>query len=258
MDTEHLGEQLRNRSLFGRPNVWVVVLTFVSVGIGIFGVVLTFLTLQEPETHLTFEIINDTNVLDVRRPLADLKVVFRGKDVQEDNLNLRILTINVVNSGEVNILPGHYDQEDDWGMRFAGAEILEARLLDASSDYLQSRVVPQRSGVDAIVFPKLIFEKDAFFVIEILLLHSKEDRPAPSPIGKIAGIDNIVVLTRSLARQEPSFVAELFSGSALVQLVRTIIYLGGLFMVMVVGVVMLVGLVLVRRSLNKRRRRTRA
>ena len=257
MTTKRGEGQARQQSPFRGPTFWLALITAASLAVGVLSVVLAYLALKQPEPGLTFETVGDTNVLDVRRPLQDLSIVFRGQEVQEQNLNLRIITINVINSGQLDILPSHYDQEDDWGVRFQDGEVVEARLVDTNSDYLRSRVIPQRLGVDTVAFPKVIFEKDAFFAVEVLLLHPKSVSPSVSSIGKIAGIDEITVLTRPLAREEVSFIRELFQGSPFIQVVRAIVYLGGSLLGIVVTVLGLVLVTEVVGNLRAKRRRRR-
>ena len=54
------------------------------------------------------------------------------------------MTINVLNSGEVDILPSHYDQEDDWGVKFKDGEVIEATYLTVLSliSFPESRLWP--------------------------------------------------------------------------------------------------------------------
>ena len=182
---------------------------------------------------------------------------FRGQNVEEQNLNLRILTISVANVGDVDILPSHYDQDDDWGMEFTNGKVIEVRLVDANSDYLRSKIVPQHIGAETVTFPKVIFEKDAFFIVEVLLLHSKNDSPSFSSIGKIAGIDKVTVLTRSLGRQDVSFGKELFQGSIFIQLTRAIIYFVGSLWILLGIVFALIGIGEGFNKLKSRRRRRR-
>ena len=257
MTSKRGDEQTRRRSLFRSSSFWLALITIASLLLGTLSVVLTYLALKEPEPGVTFETISATNVLDLRRPLQDLSILFRGQNVQEQNLNLRIVTINVVNSGEVAILPSHYDQEDDWGVTFKDGEVIEARLVDTSSEYLWSKVVPQRLSTDTVVFPKVIFEKDAFFAIEILLLHPKTESPSVSSVGKIAGINEITVLTRPLAREEVSFVTELFQGSTFIQVVRAIVYLVGSLLAIIAAVSGLIGITAALGNVKARRRRHR-
>ena len=257
MKTDLTEEHPRKRTVLRNPAFWLALSTIASLAVGVLSVLLAYLALKEPEPGVTFETISDTNVLDLRRPLLDLNIVFRGQNVQEQDLNLRIVTVNIVNSGEVDILASHYDHEDNWGMKFKNGEVIESRLVDASSEYLRSKVVPQRLGVDTIAFPKVIFEKGAFFAIEVLILHPKSESPSISSVGKIAGIDRITVLTRPLAREDIGLVSELFQGSALIQVVRTIVYLIGSFLAIVAAILALVGITASFTKLNTRRRRKR-
>jgi hypothetical protein len=63
----------------------------------VFGIVGLYATLRENRPNLVVEIENQADVLDVHRPLEDLKLSFRGQDIQQQNLNLRIFTIRVAN-----------------------------------------------------------------------------------------------------------------------------------------------------------------
>ena len=228
-----------------------------SLVVGLLGVALTYLALQRPEPSIALETVGETNVLDVRRPLQDLSIVFRGQDVQEQNLNLRILTIRIANVGDVDILSGHYDRDDDWGIQFDDGKVIEARLVDTNSDYLQSKVIPEPKGTNSVIFPKVIFEQDDFFVVEVLLLHSKDNSPSFSSMGKIAGIDKVSVLPRLSATQDENFFEDLFRGSVLIQLVRTVIYFVGVLLLMVVVLVSLVLIGGLVGNLGNRRRKKR-
>ena len=257
MSTEHVAKQRPTPNFLRTPTFWLAIVAVASLLVGTLGATLTYLAQQQPEPGVAFETIGETNVLDLRRPLQDLDIVFRGQNVQEQNLNLRILTISVANVGDVDILPSHYDQDDDWGMEFTNGKVIEVRLVDANSDYLRSKIVPQHIGAETVTFPKVIFEKDAFFIVEVLLLHSKNDSPSFSSIGKIAGIDKVTVLTRSLGRQDVSFAKELFQGSIFIQLTRAIIYFVGSLLILLGIVFALIGIGEGFNKLKSRRRRRR-
>ena len=117
-------------------------------------------------------------------------------------------------------------------MKFKDGEVIEARLVGTNSDYLWSKIVPQRLSVDTVAFPKVIFERGDYFAIEVLLLHPKNESPSISSVGKIAGITEITVLTRPLAKVETSLFTELFQGSALIQVLRVMIYFAGPLLVL--------------------------
>ena len=229
MRTHNLGQRL-----FSPKHIFAIVMLSLAIISAYFG----YQSLKQPQPEIFFETISDTNVIDLNRSLQDLSIDFRGQDIHEHNLNLKIMTINVVNSGEVDILTNHYDHEDDWGIKFKDAEVIEARLIDANSDYLKAKIIPRRLSTDTVVFPKVIFERGKSFAIEVLLLHSNNTAPSISPIGKIAGIDTIGVLTRSLTREEVNFINQVLNGSIPVHIVRSLIYQAAfiaIFFVFVLG-----------------------
>lgn len=200
---------------------------FGTIGLGVPSLLFAFFTWQEPKAGISFETIGSANVFDVHRPLQDLVILFGGQNIQERNLNLRIVTINVLNSGEVNILNDHYEQGDDWGVKFVDGEVITANLVDAKNEHLRMNVDPRPVGVDTVVFPKVVFDKGDFFTVEVLLLHPKDALPSPSPIGKISGVEKIEVVERPLAQQQEGFFSQLFPGNTIVLFVRTVIYFFG-------------------------------
>ena len=216
---------------------WMSVVAVASLGITLAAALLGLWTSQGPRAEVSIETVSETNVLDLRRPLQDLTIVFRGQNVEEQNLNLRILTIKVANTGTTDILSNHYDPEVEWGIEFSTGEVIEVRLVDAKSDYLRSRVAPRLEGIDTIVFPNVILEQGESFAIEVLLLHLKNESPLVSPIGKIAGIREIGVSTRPLDSQEASLLSRLFPGGPLIQVIRTTIYFFGLLVAIVAAIV---------------------
>ncbi len=200
-----------------------LVLAIIAVLIGVAGLYATF---SEPKARISFVAVNETNVLDVHEELEDLTILFRGKAIQEERLNLRILTLRVENSGQVNVLQSHYDRDDIWGIEVRNGEIIEARLVDSNSAYVQSNLSPQLTGTGNIVeFRKIIFEKEDYFMIEVLVLHERDETPEVIPIGKISGIGEMEVVKYQAQEGERGFIGQLVEGSALVHFIRSISYL---------------------------------
>ena len=208
---------------------------------GVVGVILTIVsiivTLQEPEPGVTFKAVGETNVLDVHRPLEDLTISFRGRDVEQQNLNLQIFTINVENSGETDILQAHYDEDGEWGITFSEGEVIEARLIEANVAHLETSVIPQVSGRNSVALPKLIFDEGDAFTIEILLLHPQDTEPTWVPIGKIAGIKRFYVVEQLLSGTESGFFARAFAGDLGVLFVRSVVYFLGSIIALIVGLI---------------------
>jgi hypothetical protein len=201
---------------------WGLIGTILGLAFGIFGIYSLF---YENKPNVSFEITSEANVLDIRKPLKDLNIAFQGEDIQERNLNLRILTIRIENNGNVDILQNYYDSDDIWGFEVENGKIIEARCVNSNSEYLRSNLNPQLYKEDAVQFTKVIFEKGKFFIIEILVLHIKDKLPAIIPIGKIAGIDKIVPIKSWLEKERGTFWSKLFAGNTLIQIIRSLFYL---------------------------------
>jgi len=200
-------------------------LTFaVSVSLALF---FGLSNIGEPDPKLTYEILRVTDVLDVRTPVEDLQITFQNEDIQGENLNLRIYAMRVVNNGEVDILQTQFDQDEIWGLQVIGGRVIEARLIDAGSGYLSTKANPRVVREDIVEFDKAIVEKGKFFSFNMLVVHAKDVTPEIIPLGKIAGIDEIVVTRVPVKVEGPGFLSDLFGGGWAVQLVRAILFFLG-------------------------------
>jgi len=193
----------------------------------IFGVVLAIFSLLLPaiyskKAELTFDVINQVNVLDIKQSLKDVTILFQGNNIYEKNQNLRIYQFKIINSGGVNITQKDYDQEEPWGFDVVGGAPIEVRMLGASSDYLLKKTNPLISG-NAINFNKVIFDKNSYFMLEVLVLHSKGFEPKFSPLGKIAGIARINFENTWSQKERPNFLQQMFSGGMLINFLRFLV-----------------------------------
>jgi hypothetical protein len=196
--------------------------------LGLLGIVIgIYYGVRHPVSRLVLDIINEVNVLDVRQPVRDLAIAFRGQDVQQANLNLRVFTARLANVGDVDILQSHYDKDDTWGIRVADGKLIEARLVESNSSYVQAQLNPAIVGDNLVALTKVILERGKHFTLELLVLHPKDATPRLSVIGKIAGIDEIPVNRTWADREQVSIWSQAWSGRPIVHFVRIGIYLGG-------------------------------
>jgi hypothetical protein len=95
--------------------------SFLGAILGLLGIAFAAVTLysdfRDSRPDIVYEIENQSDVFDLHRPLKDLTLSFRGQDVQQQNLNLRILTVRLWNKGGKDILQSQYDQSDTWGIK---------------------------------------------------------------------------------------------------------------------------------------------
>ncbi len=182
---------------------------------------------QEKRPEISFQIINEANVLDVHKPIEDLQVLFQGGDIQETSQNLRIYSLRLENRGGSDVLQTHYDQNDVWGFQVLHGKIIEVRLTEASSSYAQDNVNPVLISEDTVSFTKIILERGSYFTIETLVLHQKDRRPEIVPLGKIAGVSGPVAVEVGRDEGTRSFASRLFGGGVSIHVVRAVIYVIG-------------------------------
>lgn len=213
------------KNIFQKFREPVFYLFFIGALITVFfGIFTIYSVLHRTKSDISFKIINESNVLDVYRPLKDLMISFQGEDLQEKKLNIRIYTILIENNGEVDILQDYYDKDDIWGMQIRNGKIIDVRFVTSNSEYLKSKLHPQLYGDDIIKLTKLIFERNNYFILEVLVLHKKDVYPEIIPIGKIAGINEIRLTKTYLVKEKKSILTEVFYGSILVYTLRYLIY----------------------------------
>ncbi len=232
--------------------LFFAVIAVIGVLIGAAGLLAA---IHEPHTSISMNIVNQTNVLDVRKPLEELSVSFRGEDIQKRNLNLCVITLKVENDGEVNILQSQFDKNCIWGVGMESSEIIEARLINASSDYVKSNlnltIIEESSAIE---FNKIIFDRKDSFTVEILVVHDKAAEPKLIPLGKIAGIEEVKI-TRAETEVEGSFVKRTFSGNMWVQITRVACYFIAGVIIIIIAVFIVIGISNVKEEMGRKSRK---
>jgi hypothetical protein len=166
--------------------------------IGIIGIIFTIISVgftlyyrfYTPQPEISYTILSDSNVVDLHKPLKDLKILFRDEDIQKNNMNLKIYSLKISNSGKKNILETHYASDENWGIKITDGRIIESRLVESNSDYLKRNLNPKIVDDKTINFKKVIFDKNDYFTLEVLVLHPRDSDINLIPFGKISGVSN--------------------------------------------------------------------
>ncbi len=190
---------------------------------GVVGVVLAVLSMRELRPEVTFTTLSESNVLDVHAALPRLDVLYEGRSIQRTAQNLRIATIRIQNTGDVDILPSFYDPRTPWGVKVSNGKVVEVRMLGASNQYLRSTFRTLLARNDYITFNDVILDRGSWVTVQVLALHRKTENVVLSPTGKIAGIEQFVT-TRIRPTEQSNVLDRLFGGSPLTQLARVIVY----------------------------------
>jgi hypothetical protein len=166
---------------------------------GVIGVILTIIfacyqIFWKDKVSISFQIINQSNVLDVHTKMDDLKIIFRGDDLYKNEQNLMIYTIKIINDGDIDILQSHYDENLDWGIKINGGTVIDKpKIVSSNYPYLFENINPSIDSTNRIIFNKIIFEKGKYITFDVLVLHSISHIPTLTSFGKIAGIESIEI-----------------------------------------------------------------
>lgn len=210
---------------------WGVIGAMLAVFFGVPGLYALF---HDTKASVSIEILADSNVLDVKRTVQDLSILFQGEDIEKNNLALRVITLRVSNDGGGDILQGQFDVSEDWGVRISTGRIVSVKLINTNSLYLGNHIDPRIQDPRFIRFNKVIFERNRAVTLELLVLHPKGEVPLVALAGKIAGIEWAEPVRVWEDRIATPFWTQVLSGGIGVHLVRTILYL---FLLILCGVI---------------------
>ena len=183
--------------------------------------------LRDKAPRISAVVIADTNVVDVHESVSQLKILFRDEPVLEKGLNLKVLTLRLANDGPSSILPNHYEPTMPWGLKLSNGRIVDATVLESNDDYLRSQFAKE---LDASLkdsranFPKAIIDPHKFVTIKLTVLYEVASPVELEIIGKIAGIDKIIVERSTSGVTEVGFWQSVTTGNVFVHLIRAVMY----------------------------------
>jgi hypothetical protein len=231
---------------------WGIIGAILSVIFGIVGLYSGFI--YTPKPAIRFEVINETNVLDLMKPVNDLKITFQGEDMIENNNNLKIITVKVMNMGEASILENQYDSRNNWGFRVSGGNIIESRIINSNSEYLKGNISPSVSDGKTVNLEKVIFESGNFITLELLVVHSKEQILEIIPFGKIAGVNKMSVInTFQKSQDEKPILEQVINGNWVIQILKLFVYSVLLLFLLIVIVFCVFGIGTILRKLRMKK-----
>lgn len=239
--------------------------------------------IRENNPVIKYEILNNTNILDVKEDVSGLSIIYNNEDIRKSHKKLSVLVLKVSNEGRSPILKSHYDSDDPLGLIINGdsTEIIKKEVVSATSKYLKNNMKIKVERSNEVTFSQSIIDPNESFVVKLLILSLDErlfkldkilkkdnDKATLSqissgavggaallgykatekiliemiqkpddndcikikPIGKIAGVKDILLIDRSLDQKSEPFIKKVISGSIWVQLSRLTFY----FFVMII------------------------
>ncbi|MFA7518900.1 hypothetical protein [Shewanella sp.] len=185
-----------------------------------------FFRVNNPE--LIIEVLNDTNVLDVKEDVNELKVFYGDVDIKSLNQTLSVLFLRIKNDGGAPILNGYYDDKYPLNLTIKEGKFLKSEQISSTNDYLKSSALPSIDTEKIILLPQIILEEGESYTIKILALHLAGSDVELEIFGKIAGIREIRLSKYIDSEEDVSFWDNVFVGNVFVHLARLPIYFFGL------------------------------
>lgn len=203
--------------------------------VGFIGSVLTIYSVffQEKKSLLEYEIISNTNVLDINANVSKLDILYNGSSLKSTHQNLRIFNVRVKNGGNENILKDFYDENDPIGIKINDGSIIELpEITSASNGYLMKNLKIRMNSSNEISFSNLIIEPNQFYILKILVLYGIKGNPSIESKGKIAGQNKIQILHLETSKEYKSRWKDILAADKDTQINRLLIY--GLVMMLLV------------------------
>jgi len=171
-------------------------LSFWLAVVGICSFIISLLNfLYEPVIDLEFKVQNFSSLMDINDKGLDLKVVYNDSlDIFKSDKSISIYEIEIRNNGGKNLRNGDYDINQEFGIQILDGKVLESPKVTTSSDAKYFTDVVKKTTSEKIVLNKKIMDSGSFFIIKFYVLHLKKEFPKITPLGKIAGQNNIEIL----------------------------------------------------------------
>ena len=211
---------------------------------------------QDTNPRLQFIVENKTSVLDLKKDLKNLDILYKGINIKEQHKNLSIMTIKVINNSNVTILKEFYDDLSPLKIIVKNANIVDKpQVIETSNNYLGKYLKIELDTTGCIFLPKLIIEGQEYYTISLLLLHKNGTTPIITSSGKIAGqINGIEVINDYQAISELTFWQKLIYGNIWLHIIR---FFGYLISLIVIILIIVIPTALISESISELKKKKR-
>lgn len=218
---------------------------------GLLGVYTDFFRSTNPQ--IQFDILSNATVVDLKENIGKIDILYDSISILSKKQTLSLITVKITNNGNSDVLKNFYDLHFPLGFNVDKGIILEKpTLIQSSSEYIGKSIGLTSKNQNEINFTDFIFEKDEFFVLKILVLHTTDKKPEIIPHGKIAGVKKINITKSYLSKEAKTFWEKVFDGSVLIHVTRFFTYL---FSLIVFILAILLPITFVSGVVGKRKRK---
>lgn len=181
--------------------------------------------IKDNNPSLSIEILSNTNVLDLKENLPELKILYGNVDIKKLNKTLSVVILRVHNNGTTSILNSYYDEKSPLALTLPVGSFVKVEKISATNDYLSQFAKLNLVRKNLLHFSNVIMESGESYTLKALILHDSKFNLSFKASGKIAGIRNINTVIQIDPKERKTFLSEAFSGGILIQFSRILFYL---------------------------------
>jgi hypothetical protein len=157
-----------------------------------------YLAKQEDATDLTFRVVEEFPLVELKERFPDIKVLYNQDNILESDKEIKIIRIRLENSGRT-ILQSFYDQGLPFGLSFHNSKVLAVTPVAPLEGYLHDSLFqenpPEGLVAGTLLLNKPIIEKGEQISFKVYLLQDRGIRSTEmTALGKISGLDQINVI----------------------------------------------------------------
>jgi hypothetical protein len=216
---------------------WGALGVVIAVLFGAFGVYTTFF--YEKRARVVYEVDSATRVLDIRENVPQLDVTFQGESIRDKQETLSVITVKIMNAGNLDIGMGAFDSSNLPGLRVSHTKkIFKPEFVRGSSSYFSVGERVRLKDESSFEILPVLLDKHEFFVIKILVLHRQDEAPTIEKFGKFGGVSQTEVTTVSSSEDRRGLFFRTFSGDSVIQFVRAVGYTVATLALLIAGIVL--------------------
>lgn len=199
--------------------------SFFGFLVGIIGIVFALYSIIHNEKpNIEFEILTNTDVINVSEDIGKLQILYDNKNVLTVDTTLKILTIKVINNGNVTITKDFFDNNYLPGFTIENGKIAEEpTIIDYNSDYLKKLFSYKYDSTKVTINP-IILDTEDFVTLKILVVGAKNEPIKISCFGMIAGQQYFPVKSEIQKDKERTFWARLNDDNIWIKITRFFYY----------------------------------
>lgn len=230
--------------------------SFMGFLVGIIGIVFAVYTIYfyQEKPNIEYYQLTNTSVLDLKENVTKLDVIYDSTSIKKNRQSLRVVTIKILNSGNEDLGPQHYDKTVPLGLKINGGVIVETpQIIETSNEYISEKLKINWLSENEISFSQFIINQNESFTLKLLLLTKENIIPELNATGYVTGLGKPTLRTDINKHEEKSFFARVFQGSFLIHFVRSILY----FLIFVISVVAIfISIISLSELRNKKKRKS--